>query len=172
MATRLFVPRDAAARAVGADKVAAAIADESRRSGLTVEIVRTGSRGLFWLEPLVEVETPAGRIGFGPVAVKDVAGLFANGLPDAAHSLCVGQPEEIPFLKRQTRITFARCGIVDPLSLADYRAMAAGAAWSEPAASVRPAPSKRSPSPAPRPRRRGLPDRHQVEDRRRYGGRS
>ena len=84
--------------------------------------MRTGSRGLFWLEPLVEVETAAGRIGFGPVAVTDVASLFADGLPVASHPLCVGRPEEIPFLKRQTRITFARCGIVDPLSLADYRA--------------------------------------------------
>ncbi|MBY0318632.1 MAG: NADH-quinone oxidoreductase subunit NuoF [Reyranella sp.] len=121
MTTRIFVPRDAAARAVGADKVATAIAEETKRKGLDVEIVRTGSRGLFWLEPLVEVETPGGRVGFGPVAAKDVATLFADGLPTAAHPLCVGRPEEIPFLKRQTRITFARCGIVDPLSLADYR---------------------------------------------------
>ena len=122
MTTRIFVPRDAAARAVGADKVAAAIAEETKRKGLAVEIVRTGSRGLFWLEPLVEVETPGGRIGFGPVMAKDVATLFADGLPAASHPLCVGRPEEIPFLKRQRRITFARCGIIDPLSLADYRA--------------------------------------------------
>ncbi|WP_421997265.1 formate dehydrogenase beta subunit [Reyranella sp.] len=126
MATRIFVPRDAAARAVGADKVAAAIADETRRKGLAVEIVRTGSRGLFWLEPLVEIETPGGRIGFGPVEAQDVAGLFADGLPPASHPLCVGRPEEIPFLKKQTRITFARCGIIDPLSLADYRAHGGG----------------------------------------------
>ena len=85
MATRIFVPRDAAARAVGADKVAAAIAEETKRKGLAVEIVRTGSRGLFWLEPLVEVETPGGRIGFGPVTVKDVTSLFADGLPAASH---------------------------------------------------------------------------------------
>ncbi|CAN5904731.1 NADH-quinone oxidoreductase subunit NuoF [soil metagenome] len=122
MATRIFVPRDAAARAVGADKVATAITDEAKRKGLSVEIVRTGSRGLFWLEPLVEVETAGGRIGFGPVEARDVASLFADDLPDAGHPLCVGRPEDIPFLKRQTRITFARCGIVDPLSLADYRA--------------------------------------------------
>src|SRR4029450_10510191 len=111
-----------AARAVGADRVAAAIAEETKRKGLDVEIVRTGSRGLFWLEPLVEVETPGGRIGFGPLVVEEVPGLFADGLPAASHPLCVGRPEEIPFLKRQTRITFARCGIIDPLSLADYRA--------------------------------------------------
>ncbi len=123
MTTRMFVPRDAAARAVGADKVAAALAVEARQRGLDLEIVRTGSRGLFWLEPMIEVETPAGRISFGPVTVRDVADLLAGGLPiDRGHRLCLGRPEEIPFLARQTRITFARCGIVDPLSLADYRA--------------------------------------------------
>jgi len=123
MTTRIFVPRDAAARAVGADRVAAAILAEARHLGLAVDVVRTGSRGLFWLEPLIEVETPGGRIAFGPMTAKDVPGLFAGGLPlSAAHPLCVGRPEDIPFLKRQTRITFARCGIVDPLSLADYRA--------------------------------------------------
>jgi len=121
--TRIFVPRDAAARALGADRVADAIAREATRVGLTLEVVRTGSRGLFWLEPLVEVETPGGRIAFGPMTVADVPGLFAGGLPvTAAHPLCVGRPEDISFLKRQTRITFARCGIIDPLSLADYRA--------------------------------------------------
>ncbi len=123
MSMRLFVPRDAAARAVGADRVAAAILDEARRRGLAVEIVRTGSRGLFWLEPLVELEKPGGRVGFGPVMVSDVPGLFAGSEPfGTTHPLCVGRPEDIPFLKRQTRITFARCGVVDPLSLADYRA--------------------------------------------------
>ena len=122
-ALRVFVPRDAAARAVGADRVAAAIRAEADRLGRAVEIVRTGSRGLFWLEPLVEVATPAGRLAFGPVAPGDVAGLFAGYSPFAgSHPLCLGNPEEIPFLKRQTRITFARCGIVDPLSFDDYRA--------------------------------------------------
>jgi formate dehydrogenase iron-sulfur subunit len=119
---RIFVPRDAAARAVGADKVATALVDEARKHGLDIEIVRTGSRGLFWLEPMIEVETPAGRIAFGPIKAKDVPGLLADGLPiSASHPLCLGRPEDIPFLKRQTRITFARCGIVDPLSLDDYR---------------------------------------------------
>ncbi len=121
MTQRLYVPRDAAARAVGADKVAAALLDAARRAGRAVEIVRTGSRGLFWLEPLVEIDTPAGRVGFGPVTPKDAADLLAGGFA-ASHPLCVGRAEEIPFLKCQTRITFARCGITDPLSLADYRA--------------------------------------------------
>jgi formate dehydrogenase iron-sulfur subunit len=118
---RIFVPRDAAARAVGADKVAAAIADEARKGGLDVSIVRTGSRGLFWLEPMVEAELPGGRIAFGPVKPGDAAALVASKFA-SSHPLCLGRPEDMPFLKRQTRITFARCGVVDPLSLADYRA--------------------------------------------------
>ena len=121
MTRRIYVPCDAAARAVGADKVVAALLEAAQRSGIALEIVRTGSRGLFWLEPLVEVDTPAGRIGFGPVTPNDAAGLLAGGFA-ASHPLCVGRPEEIPFLKRQTRVTFARCGITDPLSVADYRA--------------------------------------------------
>jgi formate dehydrogenase iron-sulfur subunit len=121
MTMRLFIPRDAAARAVGADKVASAIAEQARKSGLDLSIVRTGSRGLFWLEPMVEVEVPGGRVAFGPVKLKDVASLV-GGKFSANHPLSLGRPEDIPFLKRQTRITFARCGIVDPLSLADYRA--------------------------------------------------
>ena len=127
MTTRFFVPRDAAARAVGADKVAIAVREEAERQGLEIEIVRTGSRGLFWLEPMVEVETLGGRIAFGPVAARDVPGLLAGGLSiGARHPLCLGRPEDIPFLKRQTRLTFARCGIVDPLSLADWRAHGGG----------------------------------------------
>ncbi len=115
--TRIFVPRDAAAIAVGADAVAAALAEAL--PGAT--IIRNGSRGLAWLEPMVEVETDRGRIAYGPVSVADVAGLVAAGLLcGQAHPLCHGLTEEIPFLKRQTRLTFARCGITDPLSLADY----------------------------------------------------
>jgi len=134
---KIFVPRDAAARAVGADKVAAALVDEARRQGLDIQIVRTGSRGLFWLEPMIEVETPAGRIAFGPVVTRDVTALVTCRF-DRSHPLCVGRPEDIPFLKRQTRITFARCGIIDPLSLDDYR-MHGGWSGLERARNLRPA---------------------------------
>src|SRR5262249_13705266 len=121
--TRVFVPRDAIALALGSDAVERAIIAAVRRRGIDVEIVRTGSRGLFWLEPMVEVETARGRIAYGPVAPDDVDPLFALGWLDGRpDKLCLGQPEDIPFLKRQTRFTFARCGIVDRLSLADYRA--------------------------------------------------
>ena len=118
--TRIFIPQDVAALAVGAEKVAKAVAAQG---GDGVTIVRTGSRGLFWLEPLVEVETPAGRIAYGPVSPSDVPGLFAAGfLTGAAHPLCLGPTEQIPWLARQNRLTFARCGIIDPLSVEDYRA--------------------------------------------------
>ena len=116
---RIFVPRDAAAVAVGADEVAAAF----KASGQALEIVRTGSRGMHWLEPLVEVETPNGRIGYGPVAAGDVASLLATGfLEGGAHPLCIGRPEEHPFLARQTRSTMALCGVVAPRSESDYAA--------------------------------------------------
>ena len=117
-ATKIFVPRDAAALAVGAEAVASALAQTPG-----VELVRNGSRGLFWLEPMVEVATDAGRIAYGPVSAADVPGLLAAGLLEGgAHALRLGRAEDIPFLARQTRLTFARCGIVDPLSFADYAA--------------------------------------------------
>ena len=118
MTTRVYVPRDAAALALGADAVASLL----RQAG-DVEVVRTGSRGLFWLEPMVEVATAEGRIAYGPVTVADISGLLDAGmLVGGAHPLRLGRPEELPFLAKQTRLTFARCGIVDPLSLDDYRA--------------------------------------------------
>lgn len=120
---RLFVPRDAGALAVGADEVAAALRAGLAKRGIAGEIVRTGSRGLYWLEPMVEVATAAGRIAYGPTTPADVEALLDAGLlSGAAHPLRLGRPEDMPFLKRQTRLTFARCGIIDPLSLADYGA--------------------------------------------------
>jgi formate dehydrogenase iron-sulfur subunit len=118
----IYVPCDSAAVSVGADEVAEAIARTARlRSVGDVRIVRNGSRGMFWLEPLVEVATPAGRIAYGPVAERDVAGLFDAGfLEGGAHRLRLGPTEDIPFLKNQERLTFARVGITDPSSLADY----------------------------------------------------
>ncbi len=121
--TRLFVPIDSAALSVGAGAVAAAIAAEAERRGLDITVVRTGSRGAMWLEPLVEVETPGGRLAFGPVGAADVAGLFDAGFLDGgAHPLALGPAENIPWLKGQQRLTFERCGVTDPLSLEDYAA--------------------------------------------------
>jgi formate dehydrogenase iron-sulfur subunit len=121
MSVKVYVPRDSAALSVGAEGVARAIATEASSRGLEITLVRNGSRGMFWLEPLVEVETPQGRIAYGPVSREAVAGLFDAGfLEGKAHALCLGPTEDIPYLKQQERLTFARCGIVDPLSLADY----------------------------------------------------
>jgi formate dehydrogenase iron-sulfur subunit len=123
MTVRVYVPRDSGALAVGADDVAGALVETARRRNIALDIVRTGSRGLYWLEPMIEVATAEGRIAYGPVTTDDVDGLLtailAGGGP---HPARLGAPEEIPFLRRQTRLTFARCGIIDPLWIADYRA--------------------------------------------------
>ncbi|AUM75102.1 NADH-ubiquinone oxidoreductase-F iron-sulfur binding region domain-containing protein [Paracoccus jeotgali] len=117
---RIYVPADAAARALGADEVAAAVRAEAQRRGIDITLIRNGTRGMIWLEPLVEVETEAGRTAFGPVGADDVASLFDAGLAD--HPLALGPVEAIPFFARQTRLTFARCGLIDPLSLTEYQA--------------------------------------------------
>ena len=122
-AVKVFVPRDAAALAVGADAVAAMLQAECARRGLAVELVRNGSRGMFWLEPLVEVATPRGRVAYGPVTAEDVPGLLDAGLlHGGAHALSLGPTEQIPFLAKQERLTFRRMGVTDPLSLDDYAA--------------------------------------------------
>ena len=119
----VYVPRDAAALAVGADAVADAIVKEASRRATPVKLVRNGSRGMLWLETLVEVATPTGRVAYGPVTAEDVPALFEAGLlQGAAHPLCHGLTEDIPYLRKQERLTFARTGVVDPSSLEDYAA--------------------------------------------------
>ncbi len=124
MTIRIFVPRDSTAIALGADDVSSAIAAEASRRQLDVQIVRNGTRGLLWLEPLVEVETAEGRVGYGEVEVDDVTALFEAGfhLGPCTHSTSIGLVEEFPYLKKQERLTFARSGITDPVSLPDYEA--------------------------------------------------
>jgi formate dehydrogenase iron-sulfur subunit len=119
---RLYIPRDAAAIAVGADEIVAQLELAAIKHGVSIEIIRTGSRGLCWLEPMVELSTPQGRVAFGPVGVADVPSLFDAMSSNGPHQLRLGPADEIPWLKRQTRLTFARCGIVDPRSVEDYRA--------------------------------------------------
>ena len=119
----VYVPRDSAALAAGADEVAQALQQACAQRGLAVNLVRNGSRGLFWLEPLVEVATPAGRVAYGPVAPEDVDSLLDAGLlQGGAHALGHGLTEQMPYLARQERLTFARMGVTDPLCLADYEA--------------------------------------------------
>jgi NADH-quinone oxidoreductase F subunit len=122
-ALRIYVPGDAAAVACGADELADAITALAAKRKQPVEIVRNGSRGMHWLEPMVEVAIGNGRIAYGPVEVADVESVFdAMVTSGGPHRLRIGIPEEHPFLKKQTRLTFARCGIVDPRSLDDYKA--------------------------------------------------
>ena len=120
--TRIYVPRDSSALALGADAIAQAIEREAAQRGVAVELVRNGTRGLLYLEPLVEVETADGkRVGYANVEAREVAALFDAGFTEGKpHARCVGVVEEIPYLKKQQRLTFARIGITDPLSTDDY----------------------------------------------------
>lgn len=122
MSATVYVPRDSAARSVGADEVAAAIAREAQARGIEVDVIRNGSRGLLWLEPLVEIVTPSGRMGYGGVSAADIPMLLDAGfLNGASHPLAVGIVDDLPWLTRQQRVTFIRVGIVDPVSIDDYR---------------------------------------------------
>ncbi|WP_297443957.1 NADH-quinone oxidoreductase subunit NuoF [Acidocella sp.] len=116
---RLYLPRDSVTQALGGEQLATALKAEAARRGITLTLTRNGSRGLFWLEPLVELETPAGRVGFGPFTAADIPALFDN---PATHPKALGLVAELPFLKRQQRLTFVRAGVTDPLSLDDYAA--------------------------------------------------
>jgi formate dehydrogenase iron-sulfur subunit len=122
MPVTVYVPCDSSARSVGADEVAARIADVAAGSGRAIRLVRNGSRGLLWLEPLVEIVTAAGRIGYGPVTPDDVEQLIASGmLAGGEHDLRLGLVEDLAWLADQTRITFGRVGVVDPRSADDYQ---------------------------------------------------
>src|SRR5258706_1668007 len=122
MPLRIFVSRDAGAVAVGADEVALVLGLAAGQRGIEIEIIRTGSRGLYWLEPMIEVATSQGRIAFGPVTEFNASSVLDAIISDGSHPLRLGVTDEIPWLKRQTRLTFARCGVIDPRSLEDYRA--------------------------------------------------
>jgi formate dehydrogenase iron-sulfur subunit len=114
--SRVYISADSASIALGAEAVARAFA------GAGAEVVRTGPRGLFWLEPLVEVETAAGRLAYGPVTPKDAAAVLAGTHPS------LGAIENHPAFKAQTRIVFARCGLIDPLAPPAFAALAAARA--------------------------------------------
>jgi formate dehydrogenase iron-sulfur subunit len=125
MTVRILVPRDAAAIAVGANRVTRELYRAAEAAGVEIDIVRNGSRGMLWLETLVEVEVSGIRFGFGPVEPGDVGKLVASGLLEPARipsiqHLALGPVEKIPCFARQTRLTFARCGTTDPVSFEDY----------------------------------------------------
>lgn len=118
---RIYIPADSACRSLGADDVALAIADYAADNQMDIELIRNGSRGLYWLEPMVEVETDQGRIAFGPVFASQVESLFAGkAVPTRDHPQCLGLTEEIPELSCQDRLTFSRVGLIEPLSVSDY----------------------------------------------------
>lgn len=125
---KVFVPRDSTALSLGADRTAKAIQAEADKRGIKIELIRNGSRGLFWLEPFVEVDTVQGRVAYAPVQPADVAGLFdadflnTGSNTASAHPLYVGLTESLSWLKKQQRLTFARVGITNPVSLDDYLA--------------------------------------------------
>lgn len=125
MSQRIYIPCDTTALSLGADQLAEAVQQEIEQRGLDATIVRNGSRGMLWLEPLVEVETAQGRVGYGAVSAQQVSALFDAGLLDGnqQHESCIGLVEEHPFLKKQQRLTFARSGITDPVSIEDYIAL-------------------------------------------------
>ena len=113
----VYIPRDTASLSMGADDVAAAIEALPEE----INIIRNGTWGMTFLEPLVEVKTDQGRVAYGPVTAADVRGLYEAGfLKGADHELCHGLTSEINYLKNQDRLTFARCGLTDPLSLSQY----------------------------------------------------
>ncbi|TPI67089.1 NADH-quinone oxidoreductase subunit NuoF [Mesorhizobium sp. B3-1-3] len=124
MIPRIYVPADSGALALGAEKVAKAIEKELKERGVEAKIVRNGSRGAYFLEPMVEVATAEGRVAYGPVKPSDVKSLFDSGfLKGGHHKRWLGSPDKIPFFAKQTRLTFARCGINDPLSLDAYKSL-------------------------------------------------
>ncbi|MFP4405933.1 NADH-ubiquinone oxidoreductase-F iron-sulfur binding region domain-containing protein [Rhodosalinus sp.] len=116
---KVFLPRDAAAKALGAEAVAEALAAEAARRGIALDLVRTGTRGMIWLEPLAEVEIDGVRHGIGPMTPADVPALFDDA---SKHPRALGPVEDLDWMRAQTRLTFARCGVIDPLDLADYAA--------------------------------------------------
>ena len=120
---RARLPKDAAAEALGAERVVAALREGCRRREVSIELMRTGSRGLFWLEPLLEVETPAGWFAYGPMTPSDVDSVLDSARDGKPHPLALGNIDDQTFLKRQTRLTFARCGLVDPESISAYAQM-------------------------------------------------
>ncbi|HWC50262.1 MAG TPA: formate dehydrogenase, partial [Nitrospira sp.] len=109
MAVTLYLSNDTSARAAGTDRLAAAWAELP-----DLRIVRTSTRGAFFLEPLVERDGSHGRL------------LWPRAKPDDLSRIRAGSGgisiSDIPFLSQQQRSVFARFGTMSPLSLEEYRA--------------------------------------------------
>lgn len=130
MNMRFFVPQDTTALALGSNSVASMLAGELKERGLNDEIIRNGSRGMFWLEPLLEVEYGDSRLAFGPVTPSDVSSILdclsslEKNTKSANHPLHLGKVDEIDYLARQQRLTFSRAGVGDPLCIKNYQNLA------------------------------------------------
>lgn len=122
MMIKLYLPRETTALSLGAQEVAESLLSTAETLGKDVLLTRTGSRGLFWLEPLLEVETPLGRVAYGPLTVEDVESVLTLDIEAGAvdHNKCLGLVEKIPYLAKQQRLTFSKAGIIDPSSINDY----------------------------------------------------
>ena len=118
---KIYISADTTSVSLGADDVAVAIQERLKNNQSNSTIVRNGSWGLFWLEPMIEVEIDNERHAYGPVSCEDIPTLFDLGFPKAFdHPLYLGKIASLPAIQKQTRMTFARCGLIDPASLDDY----------------------------------------------------
>lgn len=123
MTIQVFIPKDTTACALGADQLSHELAALADSQGVDLLITRNGSRGAFWLEPLVEVESEAGRVGFANIKSEQLPSLLAcmqNDLTE--HPACVGLIDALPWFAQQQRLTFSRAGVIDPVSVEHYRA--------------------------------------------------
>jgi formate dehydrogenase iron-sulfur subunit len=118
----IYVPRDTTAVSLGADAIATTIETIAKQKQLPLQVVRNGSRGLYWLEPMLEIQTERGRVAYGPMTAADLDQFMAQEcwLENENHPRYLGLTEEIPYLKNQQRLTFARVGITDPLAVDSY----------------------------------------------------
>jgi formate dehydrogenase iron-sulfur subunit len=123
MSITIYVPRDSAALAVGAERVAERIAQEAAIRGVSFGMVRNGSRGLFWLEPMVEVQPPPRAASPTGRWTRRRGRLLTRVFPVGGSARAAAGPHRRDSVsEKQERLTFARMGVTDPLSLADYQA--------------------------------------------------
>ena len=126
--------------ASGAQAVFDVFAEELRKESTDAIVAKTGCMGFCEMEPIVEVRRPGRpRVLYSQMtdekARELAAGIF-NGTVKKEWALCImdeypeggpadtirGVPtlKDLPFYRKQKKITLARCGRIDPESLAEY----------------------------------------------------
>ena len=121
---QLFVSMDSISQKLGSEEVVQSLLQEVDD---TAAITRTGSRGLFHLEPMIEVDIDGTRHAFGPVQATDVSSLvkaITNGSA-TEHPTALGPTDSLSEMKSQTRFALARVGIENPLNLAGQKEIGA-----------------------------------------------